>query len=249
MISEARLLDHVNVYKRGEDTKAFTIFCNPCNGERSGSLGRYSMIHYKHETNGNEYFGMVVGIFMYSVNKSHANAEYFLTAVVARVEIVGITGEKHVFPLPKYKFLKNRDRRFQLDQIQLKNVLKPLFFVSHGAKGFAVNDTSVSNDNRFIIISEDMLTCENVLDYDHYEGTSRLVSSYSGKKSVLDLKVFLNVIEMEKLKKDLFVEQKCVKKKKEVQPAVTSTDDEVHLSDLELGDDSSSEDEEEEFIE
>jgi len=242
MISEARLLDHVNVYKRGEDTKAFTIFCNPCNGERSGSLGRYSMIHYKHETNGNEYFGMVVGIFMYSVNKSHANAEYFLTAVVARVEIVGITGEKHVF-------LKNRDRRFQLDQIQLKNVLKPLFFVSHGAKGFAVNDTSVSNDNRFIIISEDMLTCENVLDYDHYEGTSRLVSSYSGKKSVLDLKVFLNVIEMEKLKKDLFVEQKCVKKKKEVQPAVTSTDDEVHLSDLELGDDSSSEDEEEEFIE
>jgi hypothetical protein len=59
----------------------------------------------------------------------------------------------------------------------------------------------------------------------------------------------MNVIEMEKLKKDLFVEQKCVKKKKELQPAVTSTVDEVHLSDLELSDDSSSEDEEEEYIE
>jgi hypothetical protein len=34
-----------------------------------------------------------------------------------------------------------------------------------------------------------------------------------------------------------------------VQPAVTSTVDEVHLSDLELGDDSSSEDEEDEYIE
>lgn len=249
MISEARLLDHVNVYKRGEDTKAFTIFCNPSNADRSGSMGRYSMIHYKHETNGNEYFGMVVGIFMYSVKEIHAKAEYFLTAIVARVEIVASTGEKHMFPLPKYKFLKQRDRRFQLDQIQFKNLLKPLFFVSHGAKGFAVNDTTVSNDNRFVIITEDMLTCENTLDYDHYIGTSRLVSSYSGKKSILDLKVFMNVIEMEKLKKDLFVEQKCVKKKKEMQPAVSSTDDEVHLSDLELGDDSSSEDEVEEYFE
>ena len=143
MIVDARLLDHVNVYKPGEESKVFSIYCDPLFGgsHGKGSEGRFSMIHYRHYTNGQEYFGMVVGLFMYSVLDAAIPMQYFLAAVVARVEISSSANEKHVFPIPRYKFVRNSDRRFQLDQIELKNLIRPLFFVSHGVQGGVINST------------------------------------------------------------------------------------------------------------
>lgn len=245
LIIDARLLDHVNVYKPGEESKLFSIYCDPLFGDRNGkgSEGRFSMIHYRHYTNGEEYFGMVVGIFMYSVLDALKAVQYFLTAVVARVEISSSANEKHVFPIPRYKFVRTSDRRFQLDQIELKNLIRPLFFVSHGVPSGKINSTKVSIENRFIIISEDIVKCENRFSYDHYVASSRMLSTSVTKKSILDLNVFMSIPEMVKLKKDLCIENKIICKQKPSKNVVEIVADELHESDVELNSDSSSADE------
>ena len=246
LIIDARLLDHVNVYKPGVESKLFSIYCDPLFGDRNGkgSEGRFSMIHYRHYTNGQEYFGMVVGLFMYSVSDASIPMQYFLAAVVARVEISSSGNEKHVFPIPRYKFVRTSDRRFQLDQIELKNLIGPLFYVSHGVQGGLINSTKVSSDNRFIIISEDIVKCENRFSYDHYIDSCRLCSASVTKKSVLDLNVFMSITEMLNLKKSLCIESKIANKKKQCKNVVESLEDDVQESDVELNSDSSSAEEE-----
>jgi hypothetical protein len=230
-ICDARLLNHVNVYNLGESEKSFTLYCDPLFTVNKQMEGRYSMIQYKGETDGLIHVGLIVALFLYGAGESVDNVDYYLTAVVARV-CISDKEDNLIFPLPRYKFEKGRDRRFVLDQIQLKNLIKPLFYVSHGVKNVQVNCNFVNADNRFIILGEDEVSCNQRLDYKHYIDSNRLLPSRNNKSSLLGLKMFLSIDEILQLKVDLKVDEKC--KSKQLDNIVPLHDDIlVHNSDLE----------------
>jgi len=147
--------------------------------------------------------------------------------------------DRLLFPLPRYKFEKGRDRRFILDQIQLKNLIQPLFYVSHGVKDVEVNCNKVNAENRFLVLSEDYVSCKRRFDYDHYIDNNRIVHRHSNRSSTLDMNMFMSIDEILELKIKLKVQDKCVKKTKEKNSVVKIVES-VHDSDFESDSDFSS---------
>lgn len=233
-ISDAKILNHVNVYVRGQGEKSFSIWCDPLckNG------GRYSMVHYKHPQTQIESFGMVVAILFYSV-KDGVNAEvFFLTTLVARLIISDSVTDRSVFPLPLHRFEKASDRRFQVDQIQFKDILNPVFYVAHGVPEVPVNSSNVDSIGRFYIITPSIVSCDKRLSYDYYLSCNKVRTGKNMKLSILDFNVYMNIDELQSLKSLLCVTQKCVKNKKEVIEVLKVAEDVLRFSD----DESSSED-------
>ena len=214
-----RLLNHVNVYKRGEKTKKFTLFSEPLcagttpsEGYNASDGGRFSMIQYMHPTERVMYYGMITCILLYEVKDEDAE-ELFLGAVVARLTIDD-SKEKNVFPLPKYKVQKRSDRRFALDQILFKDITGPLFYVHQGVEDLDVSSSKITSDSRFLVLSEDIIHCEHRLSYDDYILNNRIVGYKGRRSSILDLNVYMTLDEMCKLQQDLGVEKRIAAHKK-----------------------------------
>ena len=245
-ISNMRLLNHVNDYKRGEKTKQFTLFSEPLGagvtppeGCNTSDAGRFSMIQYMHPTERVSYYGMITCIVLYEV-KDEGAEELFLGAVIARLTIDD-SKEKSVFPLPKYKFQKRPDRRYALDQILFQDITGPLFYVHQGVEDLDVSSTKITSESRFHVLSEDIIHCEHRLSYDDYISNNRIVGYKGRRSSILDLNVYMTIDEMCKLQQNLGVEKRIAthKKKEEI---VNPVDDEVHMSDIDISSSSSEED-------
>ena len=247
-----RLLSHVNVYKRGQKTKQFTLFSDPLGAGitspesfNTSDTGRFSMIQYMHPNEGVTYYGMLCCILLYEV-QDEGEPEIFLGAVIARLTIDD-SKDKNVFPLPKYKFQKRSDRRFALDQILFKDIMGPLFYVHQGAEDLDVSSSKITSESRFHVLSEDIIHCEHRLSYDDYIRNNRIVGYKGRRGSLLDLNIYMTIDEMCKLQQDLGVDKRvAVHKKKEI--ISNPVDDEVHMSDIDISSSSSEEDDTDEDI-
>ena len=233
-----RLLDHVNVYKLDADNKEFTLYCDPLYRENNEEIGRFSTIQYKIDDAGEDFYGKILCLLFYGVVKDDLTEEFFLTAVVAKL-IISID-DKGTFPMPKYSFEKLRDHRYQLHQIELKNIIGPVFGISHGVEAFSVSNNKVNNKNTLLLFTPELIHCTPRLDYDNYIMNNRIMKSSKNRKSVLDLHMFMSIQEIIDLKISLFVDEKCMKKGNVDEPLVSviEPDQEIHLSDLDVSDDS-----------
>ena len=65
------------------------------------------------EVNGvwQRHVGLIVALFLYGAGEKVDNVDYYLTAVVARL-CISDKEDNLIFPPPRYKFEKGRDRRF-----------------------------------------------------------------------------------------------------------------------------------------
>lgn len=233
-----RLLDHVNVYKLDADNKEFTLYCDPLYRENNEEIGRFSTIQYKIDDSGEDFYGKILCLLFYGVVKEDLTEEFFLTAVVAKLIIT--IDDKGTFPMPKYSFEKLRDHRYQLHQIELKNIIGPVFGISHGVEAFSVSNNKVNNKNTLLLFTPELIHCTPRLDYDNYIMNNRIMKSSKNRKSVLDLHMFMSIQEIIDLKISLFVDEKCMKKGNVDEPLVSviEPDQEIHLSDLDVSDDS-----------
>lgn len=225
------MLSHVNVYKKGESTKMYTLYCDHKPGGKSQHDGRFSMVEYTHLTNGNDHIGMIVALFSYAVMKDSQEIEYFNAAVVAQITPTSnqSKSECNVFPRPSYKWNKERDHSFTLHQIMLSNIKKPVFFVSHGVLNESMNSNKINTSNRFFVLTQGEVHCEHILRYQQYVDNNRLIGYSNKQQSVLDLPIFMSVENILRLKEDLHVYSKCIKKGKSVENE-ENVDDEVHCS-------------------
>jgi len=211
----------------------YTLYCDHKPGGKSQHDGRFSMVEYKHLTNGIEYIGMIVALFSYAVKNEIQEIEYFMTAVVAQITPTSsdVKSERNIFPMPRYKWAKERDNTFTLHQILLSNITKPVFFVSHGVTNEFINSNKITNNNRFFVLTQGEVQCEHKLRYQQYVDNNRLLGSGNKQQSVLDLPVFMTIENIERLKEDLFVSSKCRNKGKNVRPE-ENVAEEVHYSDI-----------------
>ena len=244
-----RLLDHVNVYKIDADSKEFTLYSDPLYTENNKEIGRFSSIQYKIDDSEDAFYGKILCLMFYGVVNNQNEEEFFLTAVVAK--LIQSPDDKGTFPIPKYVFEKLRDHRYQLHQIQLKQIIGPVFSISHGVKEFSIHSNKVDKGNTVLLLTPEIMNCSPRLDYDSYIMNNRIMKTSRSKKSVLDLHMFMSTQEIIALKTALFVTEKCTKKVNIVDPLVRveEQDQEIHLSDLDVADEyDTSEDEDFEDI-
>ena len=231
-----RLLDHVNVYKIDADSKEFTLYSDPLYTENSRLIGRFSTIQYKLDDSEDAFYGKILCLMFYGVVNNENEEEFFLTAVVAK--LIQSPDDKGTFPIPKYIFEKLRDHRYQLHQIQLKQIIGPVFSISHGLQQYGIHSNKVEKDNTVLLFTPELINCSPRLDYESYIMNNRILKTSRFKKSVLDLHMFMSTQQIIDLKIALFVPEKCNKKLNLVEPLVrvVEHDEEIHLSDLDVVD-------------
>jgi len=226
-ITNMCLLSSVQVYRKNVTEKAFTIFCDT----KSSPAPRFSFVQYKHADDDDVYYGLVIGIILYTVTKEGSSDDVLLTFQIQRLENI-CHKEKGSLPLPLYKFAKQiKDKKeLQIDAIKHENVMSPVFgiqaYCQHTFTTKKNDIWEISGDRRLYVLDETFVQCKFVADYDFYvtrqNNVRKRVDNLSSKV-LMNYNTYMNVDELLRLKKDLYVEERKVKKKKQSQSAKSTS--------------------------
>jgi len=273
-VSKMMLLHSVNVYKKDNADKEFTMYCDPTytSNEEDDHNGkwdiksRHSWMEYVHSTTNAICLGQILAIILYSVEEEDGSSKLQLAFLMLRVEICQDRG---LMPLPLYKYKKEEkdNKLYQIHPILHTGLLRPVFAVSALCqKDVSFERNSVESYSRFYVFGDEISKCSSIHAYEYYSDRMNMLrkrdKSFMKKKGskCFHYNLYMSYEEMIALKADLDVSNKCVQKnKKNVDlcvdvgmhiPKNTSKKRKVHVDTVDSEDlDCSSNDDDDEYME
>ena len=206
----------VYVHKTKEESRLFSIFCDPDFKRRSFRLGdvartqgRFSGLTYKHSRTGTIHVGQVMCVILHKSRNNvgvEANAVKFLMARLVSSDPNSIV-EKRDCPIRKVQYCLKHGQ-VVIDAISHEHIMAPLFLVPALDFNMSMTDVGSSRGNAFYMIEERTVKCNDVQNYESYFRLNNTALCYNLGKSVckhdyFNLRPYMSFDDIVNLRKQL----------------------------------------------